>query len=666
MSEEYRKLVTLMLTDIVAYTAMVQRDEALTLRLLSEHNSILRQLFTEHRGREIKCTGDGFLVEFESPIRALECALAIHADLEAYFAGSPDGESLRLRIGIHLGDVVHRDEDVFGDGVNVTARIEPLAETGGTCISRQVYDHVHGRADAHFDCLGKKRVKNVQEPIEVFRVLPATGNAIGGRLQGPDRTRIAVLPLANTSPDPGDAYFADGMTEELIYTLSKIQGLHVIAQTSIMLYKDSPKSIPQIAAELDVGSVLEGSVRKAGNTVRITTQLIDATTQDHIWSERYDRQLEAVFDIQSEIAQQVAAALEVHLVAQDQHEIAKRSTENLDAYSLFLRGRLFWSRRAPDSLNRAVSLFRQAIDLDPGYALAHAGLADTLLLMPGFFSSLSSALTYPQAKDAALRAIELDGTLAEPHATLGLISSHYEYDFEESERQFEKAISLRSSYATARHWRAILYMYTKRFQEAEQEYQRALELDPLSVILNADLGQFYYYSRQFDRAAAQLRDTLDIEPRFPYARTFLAATLIQQGDPEAALQELAKTEGWTPEGIPWMGWTYSLANCLTGNQDRAQELLDRLLAKQRETYVAPCHLAFLHFALDRIDEGFSYLEQACEERDVLLIYVIMDPYLDRYRSHPKAVEMAERIHAEPWLTVVGKQERSGPSPETAR
>ena len=651
VSEEYRKLVTLMLTDIVGYTAMVQRNESLTLRLLSEHNEILRRLFTEHQGQEIKCTGDGFLVEFESPVRALECALAIQAALATRFADLPGEESLRLRIGVHLGDVVHRDNDVFGDGVNVTARIEPLAEPGGVCISRQVYDQVRNRSDVRFDRIGKKPVKNVRDPIEVFQVFPPGSGSTAASPDGPDRTRIAVLPFANTSPDPGDAYFADGMTEELIYTLSKIEGLHVIAQTSVMLYKDSPKPVSQIAAELNVGSVLEGSVRKADNMVRITAQLIDAATQEHIWAERYDRQFEAVFDIQSEIAQHVAEALEVRLVAHDQHRIAKRATENLDAYTLFLRGRLFWSRRTPDSLNRAVSLFRHAIDLDPNYALAHAGLADTLLLMPGFFSSLSSALTYPQARDAALRAIELDDTLAEPHATLGLINSHYEFDFEESERQFEQAISLRPNYVTAYHWRAILHLYARRLDEAERGYREALKLDPLSVIVNADLGQFYFYGRQFDRAAAQLRDTLDIEPRFPYARTFLAMTLVQQGEPEGALAELDRAESWTPEGIPWVGWVYALAHCIVGRRGKALDLLDRLLAKRRETYVAPCHLAMLYFALGRIDEGVAQLEQAYEERDVLLIYVFMDPHSGSYCAHPRIVELARKIHAEPWLTL---------------
>lgn len=649
MSEEYRKLVALMLTDIVGYTAMAQSNEALTLELLAQHNDILRRLFAEYEGRELKCTGDGFLAEFESPVRALECALAIQSALVQHFASSAIDESLQVRIGIHLGDVVHRNNDVFGNGVNVMARIEPLAEPGGICITRAVHDHVWNRVDAHFRRIGMKHLKNLRKPIDVYRVLPSAEGVSGKPTEGIDRTRIAVLPFSNTSPDPGDAYFADGMTEELIYTLSKIQGLHVIAQTSVMQYKDSPKAISEVAAELDVGSVLEGSVRKADDTVRITVQLIEPITQEHIWAERFDRRFEAVFDIQSEIAQHVAEALQVQLLAYDHEQIAKKSTENLEAYTLFLRGRLFWNRRTPDNLNRAVALFRKAIDLDPGYALAHAGLADTLVLMPGFFSNVSSALTYPQARDAALRAIELDETLAEPHATLGLVYSHYEYDFEEAERQFELTIDLQPNYATAYHWRAILYLFKQRFDEAERGYHKALAVAPLSVIVNADFGQFLYYSRQFDRAEAQLRDTLDIEPRFPYALTFLALTLLQKGEPEAALTELAKAESWRPEGIPWMGWAYGLAHCMLGQQDLVQDLLDRLLAKQQEAYVAPCHLAFLHFALGQIDQGSVQLSQAFDEQDVLLMYVFMDPFCKRYASYPEVVRMSKRIHAERWL-----------------
>jgi TolB-like protein/lipoprotein NlpI len=642
-----------MLTDIVGYTAMAQRNEALTLELLAQHNDILHRLFAEYEGCEIKCTGDGFLAEFESPVRALECALAIQSALAQHFADSAPDQSLQVRIGIHLGDIVHQDSDVFGDGVNVTSRIEPLAEPGGICITRQVHDHVWNRVDARFRRIGMKHLKSLRKPVNVYRVLPSVEGGGGKHLEGTDRTRIAVLPFSNTSPDPADAYFADGMTEELIYTLSKIQGLHVIAQTSVMQYKDSPKAISEVAAELDVGSVLEGSVRKADDTVRITVQLIEPITQEHIWAERFDRRFEAVFDIQSEIAQHVAEALQVQLLARDHEQIAKKSTENLEAYTLFLRGRLFWNRRTPDSLNRAVALFRKAIDLDPHYALAHAGLADTLVLMPGFFSNVSSALTYPQARDAALCAIELDEALAEPHTTLGLVLSLYEFDFEEADRQFELAISLRPNYATAHHWRAILHLLRQRFDKAERGYHRALALDPLSAIVNADLGQFFYYSRQFDRAEAQLRDTLDIEPRFPYALTFLALTLLQKGEPEAALAELAKAESWTPEGIPWMGWAYGLAHCMLDQQDLVQDLLDRLLAKQQEAYVAPCHLAFLHFAMGQIDQGAAYLSQAFDEQDGYLMYVFVDPFSRLYALHPEVIRTAKRIHAERWLAFRG-------------
>jgi adenylate cyclase len=650
MPGEHRRLVALMLTDIVGYSAMADRNEALTLDLLSQHNEILRQEFARHHGRELKCTGDGFLASFESPVEAVECALAVQSGLANLFSTAPPERRLQIRIGIHLGDVVHRDGDVFGDGVNVTARIEPLAHPGGICISRQIYDHVWKRVDARFLRMGARALKNLRMPVEIYRVLPESEGASGPPGPAIDRTRIAVLPFANTSPDPQDAYFADGMTEELIYTLSKIQGLHVIAQTSVMQYKDSPKAITQVAAELDVGSILEGSVRKADDTVRITAQLIDPMTQEHIWADRFDRRFEAVFDIQTEIAERVAEALQVQLLEEDQLEIGKKSTENLEAYTLFLRGRLFWNRRTPDGLNRAVAHFRRAIDRDPAYALAHAGLADSLILMPGFFSSLSSALTYPQARDAALRAIELDETLAEPHATLGLVYSHYEQDFEEAARQFETAIALRPSYATAYHWRAILHLFEQRFGDAEADYRRALAVDPLSVIVNADVGQFLYYSRQFDRAEETLRDTLEIGPRFSYALTFLALTLVEKGDPQGALDALAKAENWTPQGIPWMGWAYARAHCELGEEEPVRDLLRQLLAKRTETYVSPSHLALVHIALGEIDAGSEYLAQAFDEQDVILMYVFMDPFLERCASQPQLVDLARRMNAERWLS----------------
>lgn len=394
-----RKLAAIMFTDIVGYAALTQSDEARALDVLERHNKLLRPIFPKHNGREIKTMGDAFLVEFDSALDGTQCAVEIQEFLHDYNVSSRDDWKIKLRIGIHLGDVVHKSNDVLGDAVNIASRIQPLADPEGICISEQVYDQVHNKTTLSLERLEHSDLKNIRFATEVYKIiLPWEKD----RKDSPERTRldkrrIAVLPFDNISPNPNDAYFSDGMTEELISTISKIRGLQVIARTSVIRYKNANKGIDEIGRELEVGSVLEGSVRMSGDRLRVTTQLIDARTSNHVWSDSYDRRLDDVFAIQSDIAKRVADVLQVRLVKDEEKRVESKATESLDAYTLYMKAAQKMFDRTPAGIKDAIHLFELATEKDSRFALAYTGLAACYLVlldygqMPAFEGTFKSA-----------------------------------------------------------------------------------------------------------------------------------------------------------------------------------------------------------------------------------------------------------------------------------
>ena len=490
---ETRRLAALMQTDIVGYTAMTQRDETVALALLSEHNAMLRAIFPRHRGAEIKALGDGFLVEFSSALDAVHCAVDIQAKLRKRNEGDPGLTPIRIRIGLHVGDIVHRGDDVLGDGVNITSRIEPLAEPGGIALSQQVYSQVWNKVAFPITSLGPQQLKNVHVPIEVYRLelADSPGDAASQRwhaISTDRKRRIAVLPFANISPDPQDAYLAGGITEELIFTLSKISELKVIAKTSVMRYREAEESITEIGRELGVNTIIEGSVRKAGRQIRTTVQLIDVDTQEHLWSEAYDGELDDLFAMQRETAEQVVEALRLRLLPAEREKIARKPTENRDAHTHYLRGRYAWSQWNEGALLNAIDYFQQATALDPKFALAYAGIADTYSLM-AHLEYLPPSEAYPKAEEAARHALELDDSLAEAHSSLAVIKVVFCKDLEGAEQDLLKAIDLNPNCAAAHQWYALILGAAGREEEALRERELAEELDPLALVFNVAVGQ---------------------------------------------------------------------------------------------------------------------------------------------------------------------------------
>ncbi|MEA2554630.1 MAG: adenylate cyclase, partial [Fimbriimonadaceae bacterium] len=515
-----------MFTDIVGYSALAERDERLALELLTEHQAMMRGLFQTHSGREIKSMADGFLVEFASAVEAVRCALAIQEAMGA----KPQTQA---RIGIHLGDVVVRGDDVLGDGVNVASRIEKIAEPGGICVSEDVVRQVQRRVPATFQSLGLQRLKNLDTPVELFRVVSSTSapSAV------PDRRSIAVLPFTNMSADAENEFFSDGLTEDIIAQLSRISALKVISRTSVMQYKATVKNLRDIGRELGVSTILEGSVRKAGSQVRITAQLIDAKTDEHLWTETYDRELSDIFAVQSDVAQKIAEALRAKITASEQERIRRKPTENMEAYQWYLQGRVHLGKRTEESLRKAIGFFERAIATDPLYALAYTGLADAYIFM-SLLEFMPPREAFPKARTAAEKALEIDPSLAEAHASLGLVRFQFDWDWPQAEKELTRAIELNPNYATAHHFFADYLKGMGRFDEALVQIREAQELDPLSLAISSGVGHVLYLSRNYDQAIDAYRHTLELDPKFVQARLWFGRPFLQKGRFEEAISEL--------------------------------------------------------------------------------------------------------------------------------
>jgi serine/threonine-protein kinase len=465
-----------------------------------------------------------------------------------------------------------------------------------------------------------------------------------GRVHAPQIRSLAVLPLENLSRDPDQEYFADGTTDAVITDLAKIGALHVISRTSVMRYKRSQKSVPEIAKELNVDAVMEGSIERSGNRVRINAQLIQAATDQHLWAESYDRDLHDVLRVQEEIARSIAREVQIQLTPQEQALLTKARPVDPEAYELYLRGRYFWGKRNQESNKKAIALFQQAIDKDPRYPSPYSGLADCYILFAISFDvgSLSPNEAIPQAKAAAEKAIQLDDSLADGHNSLAYTKLLYDWDWAGAETEFKQALQLNPGYANAHHWYAHLLLASGRQEEALAESRRALSLDQLSPILNVHLGWHYIYTREYDRAVEQLRKTLELDPNYSLANWYLGWVYEQQGKYPEALQAMRKAQDLLQSNTALaadIGYVYARS----GDTRAALKVLAQLDEFSKHTYVNSFEVALIYLALGRKSEALQRLERAYRERSDMLIYLNADPRLDSLRSDPQFIDLARRI-----------------------
>jgi TolB-like protein/tetratricopeptide (TPR) repeat protein len=629
-----------MFTDMVGYTALGQRNESLSLALVEEQRKLIRPILSRHNGREIKTMGDAFLVEFPSALDAVRCAYDIQRATREFNISLPIEKRIHLRVGVHLGDVVESPGDISGDAVNVASRIEPLAEDGGVCITRQVYDHVLNKFERPLMSLGPKALKNVSALVEVYKMVMPWEEERAASRPILDKRRIAVLPFTNISPDPADEYFADGMTEELISTMSRISGMKVIARTSIMGYKGGHKKVDEVARELGVGTVLEGSVRKAGNRMRITAQLIDSETSEHMWAESYDRELEDVFAVQSDISKTVAEALKVQLFSHERVVIDKKHMANPEAYTLYLKGRFYWNERTQQSVNKALKYFEKAAGIDPGFALAYSGLADCYNILAGF-DWMAPDRAYPLAKSFSTKALEIDESLAEAHASLAVTLRNQLWDFRSAERELRRAIELRPSYAPAYHWLAGVLGCLGRIEEALSCEKLGIEIDPYSPIINTGLAYWLNVVGKTDEAMKQYRRTVELDPDYIPARIWKSEVHVNLSEYDTAIDEARKAVDIekTPPTELNLAWVYAAA----GRRDEAQSILDNVKSRAAKEHVCPVAIGTVELALGRTVEGFNSLQKALEERDDCLLDLLSEPWFSQYRSDPRWKQMYAKM-----------------------
>jgi TolB-like protein len=453
---------------------------------------------------------------------------------------------------------------------------------------------------------------------------------------------IAVLPFDNLSRDPDNAYFAEGIQDEILTRLAKIADLKVISRTSTQHFKSSPDNLPQIAKQLGVANILEGSVQKVADQVRVNVQLINAASDAHLWAESFDRKLTDIFAVESDIAKTVAEMLHAKLSVSETTAIAKRPTENTEAYELYLKGRFFWNKRTGADLQMAIQYFNQAIEKDPEYALAYAGLGDAYVLLSAY-GAASPSDSFPRAEAAAKKALEFDDSLAEAHTSLGQILVSYDFDFEGSTREFERAIALNPNYATAHHWYGSgPPMSLAEFDRAIAELKRAQQLDPLSLIINADLGAGFVTARRYDDAIAQLRKTIEMDSHFYYAHWNLGEALELKGQLAEALGEYRRAAELNDD--PFVLGLLAHAYAKLAQRDKAFKGLEQLQQIATRRYVSNYTFALVHIALGEKAKAIDCLERAYRDRvgpDVSLIKV--DPMLDPLRGDPRFEALVQKV-----------------------
>jgi TolB-like protein/class 3 adenylate cyclase/Tfp pilus assembly protein PilF len=661
-----RKLAAILSADVVGYSRLMAEDEAGTIRTLTDYREEIAMLVRQHRGRVVDSPGDNLLAEFPTALDAVQTAVEVQRVIGVRTADLPAERRMQFRVGVHLGDIATEGERVYGEGVNIAARLESLAEPGGVCISAEVQGQVRHKLELGFHDLGDQSVKNIPEPVHVYRVEIERG-AVASKVQRTGRRRgalaaaavlivallgtalwryfapsegergvsptgslptaIAVLPFADMSRSHNQEYFADGMAEEIINALSKVGGLRVVARTSAFAFKGKNEDIRTIGKQLNVGAVVEGSVRKADDRLRITAQLVRVSDGFHIWSETYDRKLDDVFAIQDEIARATVEALRVRLASTE--PLVKRPTADLQAYELYLTGRHFWNQRTEEGLRKAIEYFEQALQGDPNYALVYTGLADSYAMLWGYGYDRSEEVL-SKAVSAAMRALAIDETSGEAHASLGWLLV-IEWRWEEAEKELQRALQLNAGYPFTHDWYADLLSTIGRDEEALREYRRALELDPLSPVINRDLGWHYFRAGDYDAAIEPLRTASRLNPDDPFALDYLSRALAERGREEEAF-EVFLSQDISPEIKADYREVYQVSG-YRAVQRTALEL--RIEQTGKKCTDRPFEAAVVLGYLGEEDRMLQCLQEGVRLRQ--FARNVRNPWLDKYRSDPQFI-----------------------------
>jgi TolB-like protein len=647
-----RQLAAILFSDMVGYTALMQENEQLARLKRKRLKDVLESTIGEFNGRLLQYYGDGSLSIFSSALDSVRFAIHLQQQLQ-------QAPKVELRMGIHTGDVTMEEGAIYGDGVNLASRIESLAVPGGVFISEKVFDEIKNQNDIQTRDLGYFELKNVKLPVRVFAianegiVVPSRAE-IKGNIKQPVN-RLAVLPFVNMSADPENEYFSDGITEELLNALTKVDGLQVISRTSAFAFKGKQNDIRDIATQLNVDRVLEGSVRKSGNRVRITAQLINAADGYHIWSENYDRNLTDIFEVQDEISSIIANKLRGNLtVKQQSATLIKAPVSNIEAYTLYLKGLHFWNRLTPADVKKAMECFEQAIVIEPEYAQAYAMTAAAYSYL-GSSGQMLPDRAFDIVHRYADKALQLDSSIAESHTAKASAYLFYDWKWDEAYTELQKAKSLNPGFMETYMLLSYYYIIMGKKQQALQVMEEAVKIDPLSPIVYQALGDMYVFSERYDEGIHQAEMLLKIDPEMRVAIEMIGWATGLKGDWAAALElfeEVYRLTNHPLKGLMGVGF----ANAKLGNSEKALDCIHKMEQRQKEEpdSVIDADLACVWYGLGNLEKTFYYLNQCVDKRMGPVNFFLEHPAFKELRSDPRYSQLIKRIGVTKALTTDSK------------
>jgi TolB-like protein/Tfp pilus assembly protein PilF len=634
-----RQLAAILFADMTGYTALMQENEQLARTKRQRLKEVLEDTIARFHGKILQYYGDGSLSIFNSAIDSVHAAVDIQRQLQ-------QDPKVDLRIGIHTGDVIIEEEAIYGDGVNLASRIESLAVPGGVFVSEKVYDEIRNQEHIQTRELGYFELKNIKQPIRVFAIanngiIVPGRNEVRGKTAAPVN-RLAVLPFVNMSADPENEYFSDGITEELLNTLTRVDGLQVTSRTSAFAFKGKNDDIRDIAIQLNVDKILEGSVRKAGNRVRITAQLINAADGFHIWSETYDRKLDDIFEVQDEISGIIANKLKENLSV-NQRPTIKSSVKNIAAYTHYLKGLHFKNKITPPDTRKAIECFKQAITLEPGYAEAHAMVAQSYCSL-GTMGQMIPHTAFEIGHQYADKALELDNTVAEGHIAKAMAYLYYEWKWQDAYDALQKAIELNPSRVEAYDLLGFYYIAKAQKAEAVKVLEHAEQIDPLSPTIIRSLGTMYIFEERFDDAIRQADKLLEMNPEMRSAIELKAWAIGMKGDWSAALvlfEEVHRLTNHPLKGLMGLGVCYG--QC--GMMDKAMDCVHKLEQRQQlePDSVVDGDLAAVWLGIGDIDKTYYYLNECIDKRMGPVACFIEYPPYKAVKADPRFNDLKKRM-----------------------
>ncbi len=649
-----RQLAAIMFTDIEGYTATMQQDEEKAIRLKNRHRQILQSRHQEFNGRIIQYYGDGTVSIFNSAVQAVQCALEMQKEFCT-------GSRVPVRMGLHMGDIIFDDDDqIFGDGVNLASRIESLGVAGSVLLSDKVYNEISNHPELSSVSVGIYHFKNVERPVEVYALnnrsitVPKPFSLKGKTDQQKTAVfnrqekklpakSIAVLPFINMSNDPDQEYFSEGVAEEILNSLSNIKNLQVAGRSSSFHFKSQDMDLRQIGQKLGVGAVLEGSVRKHGQRLRVTVQLTNVEDGFRLWSEKYDRNMDDLFAVQDEIAMAITEKLKVTLMDRDRTKMTRNHRQNREAYELYLKGRFYTNRRGA-SIITGIQCFKMAIELDPNFALAHTGYADANL-MAAFYGLVPAGQVIQKAKESAERALELDPQSCEPYCSLGCYYGCFDWNWEAAEKNFRKSIEINPRYTQAHYWYASLFLVwvSGDFPEAERHARIAVDLEPLSAICYGMYGSVLHTVGKFREALEFCTKGAELDAYSFVSYLFKGWSFLSLKRYDEAvvtfeyLMKISNRHHFAHNSVVIAYW-------LKGEKEKARSIMNDLKERLVKEYIAYAVTGLAAAYLGDLDDAFVYFERALVDRDPMMLSLKYEHWVpDNMKADPRYGRLLEKI-----------------------